>query len=252
MSRRLQASNEPWIMTDSIHHQNKLSLICLHHAGGDAHIFKPWLDFLPSWIRVVTINLPGRGVLFAENPYTDLNQLIPDLASRIQPWMNDNYAIFGHSLGALLGFEIARRSNEYNYSQPKHLFLAGREGPRLPRDEMNHLLPDEEFVQVLRDKEGTPQEILDNNELMQLLLPTIRADFQVAETYQYQPKKALHCPITVFAGLEEEPSDEDFAAWKDETSKTATLKRLPGGHFFVYTEYKSIIKNIIMSLQTCM
>lgn len=249
MPRRLQTTSDPWVVTDAIYHQNKLSLICLHHAGGDANIFQPWLEFLPSWIRLVAINLPGRSTLFTQQPYTDLNQLLPDLAARIKPWMNNNYVLFGHSLGALLAFELARCGNIYHYQQPKHLFLAGRESPRLPEDKMDHLLPDEEFIQVLRDKEGTPEEILKNHELMQLLLPIIRADFQVAETYRYQSENLLNCPISVFSGTEEEPSDDEFIAWKDETTGDFEFKRLPGGHFFVQTQFKFIIDLIVKSLQ---
>lgn len=90
MPRKLQTTSDPWVLTDSVNQPNKLSLICLHHAGGDVSVFKPWLEFLPSWLQLVCVSLPGRGVLFAEKPYTHIDALIPELASRLQPWMHNN------------------------------------------------------------------------------------------------------------------------------------------------------------------
>ena len=237
-------TSDTWLTSYSSTSFSKMRLFCFHYAGGNAQIFHPWLPLLPAGLELIAINLPGRGILFDKPPYTDLNKLTSHLIKKLTPWLNKPYAIFGHSLGAILAFEVTRCIRRFNYPLPKHLFLAGREGPHIADEQQNYLLPDEKFFQVLREKEGTPEAILENKDLMKLLLPAIRADFELAETYQCQQEPPLSCPITVLGGLQEETTEEEFATWEKETTGEFKLNFLPGNHFFIHTQYEAIIDMI--------
>lgn len=217
--------------------QATLRLFCCHYAGGGALSFRSWSDSLPLAVEVCAIELPGRGSRLMERPFTRLEPLIQELTPVLLPYLNKPFAFFGHSMGALVSFELARiLRKEYGLS-PVHLFVSGRRAPQVPDpDPPIHTLPEREFLDELRRYNGTPESVLENAELMQLFLPTLRADFAVLETYVYTPEPLLDCPITAFGGLEDwKASCDDLEAWREQTNAEFSLQMFPGDHFFIHS-----------------
>lgn len=217
--------------------QAKLRLFCFHYAGGGALSFRSWSDSLPPTVEVCAIELPGRGTRLMEPPFTQLEPLIQELTPVLLPYLNKPFAFFGHSMGALVSFELARILRKKYDLSPVHLFVSGRRAPQVPDpDPPIHTLPEHEFLDELRRYNGTPESVLENAELMQLFLPTLRADFAVLETYVYTPEPLLDCPITAFGGLEDwKASCDDLEAWREQTNAEFSLQMFPGDHFFIHS-----------------
>jgi medium-chain acyl-[acyl-carrier-protein] hydrolase len=239
-----------WVTCPKPKPQAKLRLFCFHYAGGGALIFRPWSDSLPPTVEVCAIELPGRGTRLMEPPFTQLEPLIQELTRVLLPYLDKPFAFFGHSMGALVSFELARiLRRDYGLS-PVHLFVSGRRAPQLPDpDPPIHTLPEPEFLDELRRYNGTPEAVLENAELMQLLLPSLRADFAVLETYVYTPEPPLECPITTFGGLSDrEASRDELEAWRDQTSAAFSLEMFPGDHFFVHSAQPLLLQALSREL----
>jgi medium-chain acyl-[acyl-carrier-protein] hydrolase len=157
------------------------------------------------------------------------------IADRIAPEIDIPYALYGHSMGATIAFELARELNRRHWAPPQHLFVSGRRAPQSPRTEPKTFnLPDDEFIAELRRLNGTPSEVLENPELLELFMGLLRADFELVETYQYHPAEQLSCPITVYGGLhDKEVPAESCQAWKEQTSARCNVRMVSGDHFFV-------------------
>lgn len=197
--------------------------------------FRSWPNSLPPTVEVCPVELPGRGTRLKEPPFTRLSPLVQAIAHAILPHLDKPFAFFGHSMGALVSFELTRLLRR-NYSRsPVHLFVSASRAPQVPDpDPPIHALPEPEFLEELRCLNGTPKEVLENTELMQLLLPILRADFAVIETYVYAPEPAQDFPITAFGGLQDrEVSCDALEAWREQTSASFSLQMLPGNHFFI-------------------
>jgi medium-chain acyl-[acyl-carrier-protein] hydrolase len=166
-----------------------------------------------------------------------MDALVSDVAEAISPFLDLPFVFFGHSLGALVSFELAHRLSEEFGATPGHLFVSGCRGPHLPRIGSDiHQLPEEQFVAELRDLNGTPREVLENPDLIRTMMTTLRADFKLAETYICSVKSPLSCPITVFGGSEDSlVPQEALEAWKAHTTNSCNLWVLPGDHFFLHT-----------------
>ncbi len=185
-----------------------------------------------------------------ERPFTQLEPLVPTLASALLPYLDKPFAFFGHSMGGLVSFELARLlRREYGLS-PVHLFVSAHRAPQVPDpDAPIHALPNPEFLQELRRYNGTPEAVLENAELMQLLLPTLRADFAVVETYAYTPEQPLDCPITAFGGLDDrEVSSNELEAWREQTKASFVLKMFPGDHFFLDSAKPLLLQSLSQKL----
>jgi len=233
----------PWITCPQPNPQAKLRLFCLPYAGGGASSFRDWPAQLPSWIEVCPIELPGRGSRFQEPPYTRLAPLIKDLTQALLPYLNMPFAFFGHSMGALVSFELTQCLSQTYSLTPACLAVAGRPAPHLSsRNNPIHTLPDPEFLEKIRDFNGTPAPILANAELMQILLPILRADFAVIETCAYTPQPLLSCAIAAFGGLHDpKVSCPDLEAWREQTRSTFLLHLLPGDHFFIHAAQSQLL-----------
>jgi medium-chain acyl-[acyl-carrier-protein] hydrolase len=173
------------------------------------------------------------------------------LRQAIQPHLNKPFALFGHSMGATIGFELARELRRQHASGPVHLFVSGGRAPQIPDpDPPIHHLPEKEFIAGLRRFNGTPEEVLRNPELMGLFLPILRADLAALETYSYTPGEPLDCSISAFGGLEDEKvSQDELAAWRDQTRGAFTLRMLPGDHFFLRTARTLLLHAISQDLR---
>src|SRR4028119_1169798 len=228
---------DTWVSWRAPNPQASLRLFCFPYAGGAALTFRTWPDSLPSAIEICPVELPGRGKRITSVPFTRLQLLVQALALALLPYLDKPFAFFGHSMGGLVSFELARLlRREYGLS-PVHLFVSAHRAPQVPDpDAPIHALPNPEFLQELRRYNGTPEAVLENAELMQLLLPTLRADFAVVETYAYTPEPPIDCPITAFGGLDDrEVTCNELEAWREQTNASFVLKMFPGEHFFLHS-----------------
>lgn len=234
---RTPAPTTPWVTPGRRSPQERLTLFCFPYAGGSASIYRNWAAKLPAFVNVCPVQLPGRGPRTKEPSYTNLEAMVADLAKNSLPLMEQPFAFFGHSMGALISFELARTLKREHGLAPVHLFLSGRRAPQVPDTEpLTYNLPDAEFIEELRHLKGTPSEVLEHPELMQLLLPLLRTDFEVCQTYQYVPGELLDCPMSVFGGLEDDGVlREHLEPWKELTSGPFILRMLPGDHFFLHS-----------------
>ena len=240
----LTQSLNAWVTCPTPRPHAKLRLFCFHYAGGGALSFRNWSAELPATIEVCPIQLPGREKRLREPAFTRLEPLIQALTSSILPFLDQPFACFGHSMGGLIAFELARHIRRHYGLHPSHLFISGCRAPQIPRIELPiHALPDAEFLEELRRLNGTPEAVIADTELMKLLLPTLRADFALNETYIYQNEPPLDCPITVFGGLQDPDINRDqLAAWRSQTRAAFSLHMLPGDHFFLHQERSLLVK----------
>jgi medium-chain acyl-[acyl-carrier-protein] hydrolase len=231
----LAGALDRWIPFRKPDSQTRLRLICLPYAGAGALIFRKWSDALPRDIEVCPIQLPGRGTRLTEPPFTKLSCLIEALTRALDPLLDKPFAFFGHSLGALIGFELARQIRRQYGVHPVRLFASAGRAPQIPhRAPPIHTLPDNQFLTELRRLNGTPRELLDHEELMEVMLPILRADFALYETYLYSTEPPLNCPISAFGGLQDRRvSASDLGAWRSQTSASFSLRMVPGDHFFL-------------------
>jgi medium-chain acyl-[acyl-carrier-protein] hydrolase len=201
-------------------------------------------------VEVCPIQLPGREDRIREASFKHLSPLIQVLTGTIRPYLNIPFALFGHSMGGLIGFELARHLRTQCDPEPTHLFISGRQAPQIrDRHPRLHTLPESEFLQEIRCLNGTPQSVLSNVELMQLLLPILRADFSICGTYTYIDEPPLNCPITVFGGTDDpEAPAEVLAGWSTQTLATFSLQMLPGDHFFLHDSQSLLLEMLSRQL----
>lgn len=242
---------DSWIAHRKPNPQARLRLFCFPYAGTGASIFRTWSNGLPAEIEVCPVQLPGRATRLMEAPFTSLSPLVKALAEALVPLLDKPFAFFGHSLGALVGVELARQLRRQSGIQPVHLFASAARAPQIPpRHRPIHALPDKEFLVELRRLNGTPGNVLEDAELMQIMLPVLRADFAVYESYVYSPEPPLDCFISAFGGLQDARiTRDDLEAWRDQTSASFSLKMFPGDHFFVNTAQPLLLE--ILSRDLC-
>jgi medium-chain acyl-[acyl-carrier-protein] hydrolase len=198
-------------------------------------MYRLWSDRLPADLEVCAIQLPGRERRIREPAFTEIPRLVRALADALPEYLGVPFAFFGHSMGALVCFELARLLCSERGLCPVGLFVAGHRAPQHPATDagMRHL-GDREFIAELRSIGGTPEAALEQPELMELLLQPLRADITACETYTYTPGPPLDYPITAFGGLEDQyVSAAHLAGWAEHTTRGFALRLLPGGHFFV-------------------
>lgn len=224
----------PWFTSQQPNPRARLRLFCFPYAGGSAAIYRLWPQNLPSEVEVCVAHLPGRGMRLREQPFTSLDALVDAAAEAIAPSLDKPFTFFGHSMGAMISFELARRLRDQGRPQPTHLFVSGRPAPQLPNHDISHNLPEAELRRELLRLNGTPREVLENPELMELMLPLLRADFSVVETYVYRRGVPLDCSLTAFGGIrDKQVSREQLEAWSEQTVGEFALRMLPGDHFFL-------------------
>lgn len=250
-------SDSPWILRAANHGaaeraKAQVLLYCFAFAGGSATAYLPWQRSLPSGVGLRAIQLPGRGLRFNEPPSTDFDGIAATLADVVrQDACETPFAFFGHSLGALFAFEVARHLDAAGTVLPGTLFVSGRSGPRYPRMESGlHKLDDDGLIEALRQYNGTPEEILNDRAYMRMLLPAIRADFAMAANYEYRSARPLDVPLTVLAGNEDRHAPEDRALlWQQETRQPIQLHVLPGDHFFILSDPGAVLSLITPQLE---
>jgi medium-chain acyl-[acyl-carrier-protein] hydrolase len=238
--------SDRWVPSPRPRPRAPLRLFCLPHAGGGASLFRHWAHALPEWIELRPIQLPGREDRLSEPPFTDLRAAVHALAEALAPHLDRPFALFGHSMGALLAFELARRLRRHAGSGPTHLLVAAHGAPQVPdpRPPIHHL-PEPDFLERLRALQGTPEEVLQDDELRALFLPILRADFALCESYAYTSREPLDCPITALGGLQDrEVTRKALSAWAAHTIAGFRLRMLPGDHFFLQSARSELLRAI--------
>jgi len=209
-----------------------------------------WAKQLPDSVELIAVQPPGRTTRMFESAYTDMDNLTNDLLKVIQKHINKPYVLFGHSLGSRIAFELMAKLKNNGLVLPEYFIASGSRGPNKTIIKKSiYNLPEEEFVVELKTLNGTPEEILQNKELMELYIPLLRADFQIADTYSCSSDVKFDCPVSVFGGEDDdEISFSDLSSWNDFFLHEAEVKMLPGNHFFIDKNQELVISyvNIIL------
>ena len=227
-----------------------VNLICLHYAGGNAYSFNAFRPYLDGRLNMITPELPGRGLRYGEPLLTDVYAMANDVFSTIAHRLEEPFAIYGHSMGAIVAYLLARRIEEEKLPPPVHLFCSGSRAPSVPCQSKYYNLPRAEFIARLKELGGSPDEVLGNAEVMEFYIPIIRADFEAVETYQYQPGEKLNTPVTVLISKDDRISYADAEAWQQETYQPVSVLNFPGDHFFILDHAYDICRVIMRRLLT--
>jgi medium-chain acyl-[acyl-carrier-protein] hydrolase len=240
-----------WIASSKRNPRARLRLFCFPYAGGAASIFRNWSDGLPADVEVCPIQFPGHGTRLLEPPFSRLSLLVDSLAEVLIPLLDRPFAFFGHSLGSLVSFELARRLRANHQITPVRLIASAGPAPQIPhRGRPIHHLPEREFSMELHRLSGTPNELLNNPELMDIVMPSLRADFALYESYRYSSELPLNCPISTFGGMNDEKvSHRDLEGWRDQTNGSFSIRMFPGDHFFLKTTQPLVLRALSQELR---
>lgn len=241
-----------WLVSSREKPNGKVRLFSFPFAGGSAATYRLWQDDLPESIGSSPVELPGRGRRLSEPPFHHLTEIVDALAQALSPFFDKPFAFFGHSMGALISFELCRRLRRDGNVFPVHLFVSGRRAPHLPKLEpASYNLPEPEFIERLRCLNGTSRAVLDHPELMQLMIPLLRADFSVSDRYEYKTEPPLDCPVTVFGGIGDvETTREQLEQWHEHTTSVFSLHMFPGDHFFLHSAQPEMLSIIARQLRS--
>ena len=224
-----------WLSCPRPQAQVRARLLCLPHAGGSPTAFRPWAADMPPDVEMLVLRLPGREARLRETPLTHVDEVVGPLAEALSPLLDVPLVVFGHSLGAMLGFELCRSMRRAGLPAPKRLVVSGRNAPGVGRSLTLHTLSDQELVaEVQRIYGGIPQAILDEPELLALTLPVLRADLAVNETHELSDEAPLECGIEAYGGLDDpHVSLAGLEGWGAHTSASFAAERCEGDHFYL-------------------
>lgn len=241
----------PWLVNRKPNRRASVRLFCFPYAGGGDSIFHSWQEGFSDRIEVCPVQLPGRDSRIAEPPYTDMDQLVRVAAQALTPHLDRPFALFGHSMGALIAFELARHLRREYSAQPVHLFVSGRCSPQTMSEPLDLKLFDCEFPEILRrNNNSTPEEALENPELMDLVLPVLRADLLLCNSYIYTPGPPFSFSITTFGGLADPGVPRHcLEGWREHTTGRFVLRMLPGDHFFLNSSRLPLVEAISKELE---
>jgi len=223
----------------------RVRVFCFPHAGGNAAAYRSWPRGVPSGLEICPIELPGRRGRWAERPHRSCPELAREVAHAIGRWLDRPFVFFGHSLGSLVAFEVARALRRAGGPLPRHLYASARRAPQLPAEgEMLHRLPDERLIaEVCGGHRALPDDLAAQPDLLRQLLAPLRADLEVHETYRYTPEPPLRCAITALGGTTDPlAAVHELWAWREQAEGPFTLRMFSGGHFYLQAQERGVLK----------
>ncbi|MGW3206157.1 thioesterase II family protein [Streptomyces sp. NPDC001135] len=226
-------------------------VFCLPYAGGGAGLYRTWSRSAVAGAAFVPVQLPGRENRLHEPPERDFDTLAERLAQALAPWTGERYALFGHSMGGLLAYELAHRLHALTGRPADLLAVSACAAPDLERPAFRiHDLPRDEFVEALRRLGGTPQEVFEHEELLDLCLPRIRADFSVLASYRYVPRPALAVPVTALCGTRDARVPvRSVESWRAHTDRAFRLHLVDDDHFFLHGHAQAVLDHVLGGLR---
>jgi len=241
-----------WLQWPRARSDASVRLFCFHHAGVGASVYRQWGFDLPASLEVAAIQLPGRANRLAESPVADIPSLIEALVSNLAPHLNGRFAFFGHSMGAVVAHELAHALRNHGLPSPSHLIVSGRKAPTVRnRFPMLQHLPDNLFVAEINNRYGgIAPEILQHQDILDLLLPCLRADITALENFSVPARAPFDIPITVFGGdSDRQTLVEDLEPWELETTAGCDIRVFPGGHFYLDALRDRVLAEIVKILR---
>lgn len=232
---------------------NKTRLFCFPYAGGSAMVYNQWAAYLDRSVVLRPVELAGRGNRIHEPLYQDIPAAVMDIYKLIADEIDRMpYALFGHSMGCLITYELAQFLRERGKPQPVHIFFSGKGAPHIRRNDekMFHLMSDERFRDEVLKLGGTPPEFFEHPELLDLFLPVLKNDFRITETaVRHSHVRPLESSITVFLGKDDDLDDDECQGWKAHTQQTCNIRYFDGGHFFLHDHAQQVVQHINHILQ---
>ncbi len=231
----MSTGDSTWLTSPRPLEEPAARLFCFPYAGGAASIYKPWVDLLPPSVEIQSVQLPGRPGRMNEATVDQISDLLQPLVEAIEPLTDVPFAFYGHSMGSLIAFEVTKRLADEFRLQPDRLFVAARRAPHMvSRNQTLHQQPLPKVREFLRSLRAVPNEVLDNDELMQLLLPALRADLKLDGLYEYTPGPGVPCPVVAFTGQDDQyVLRPEIAGWAMHAGGGFDLRIVPGDHFFM-------------------
>jgi medium-chain acyl-[acyl-carrier-protein] hydrolase len=236
----------PWLLTLRPAWNTRAQVFFFPYAGGSGQMYRGLTRALAPDLGAFAVELPGRGDRYGEKRFDRLTALVPVLMEKVSPFFVPPFAFFGHSMGATIAFELARELKRAGLPLPVRLFASARRAPHLPgASEQFHALSDAAFKKRLRTLGGTPAEVLENEELLEVVMPTLRADFALSETYAHVPAAPLDLPISMFGGSgDPEATREELEPWAEHSSRDSRLRIFPGNHFFIHSNAEAVMQAV--------
>src|SRR5947209_367671 len=218
----------------------RLRLFAFPFGGGSASVFRNWSSAFPDQIEVCPVQLPGREGRGGEKPFTNMSQMLQALVPIVNSYADLPFAFFGHSMGALIAFELGRHPR-LQRKNLVHVFVSSCRAPHdMPRGLRRHQLSEQELTSEMR-RLGTPEEALNSPEILEYLMPIMRADFQLVDTYEYMAGDLLCCPVSAFAGqTDAEVHEEHLVEWKRYTTSPFRSERFAGNHFYIAGDIRPV------------
>lgn len=245
--RELEQRSAGWLRCLRPREEALLRLFCFPYAGGGSAAYRAWPAGLPEAAEVWAVQLPGREGRLAERPFTELRALLAAMAPRLLPALLDlPFVFFGHSMGALISFELTRHLRRHAGLRPEHLLVSARRAPQLPAARAPiHALPENLFKEEILQFSGTPPGVFADEELARIFLPLLRADLALCETYEYEEDDILSVPVTAFGGTRDEGVEpRHLEAWCEQTTAPCAVHLFEGGHFYLRDSQPALLDKV--------
>ena len=240
-----------WIFRGQPRDAARIRLVCFPHGGGGPQAYRSWADNLPNWIDVVSVNPPGRGARLRDDAVDDMGVAVGAIMDALKPFLDMPMVLFGHSVGALVAFEVARALEAGGLIQPLRVMVSGLPAPQIAAQSATlHDASDDTLLAAIAKLGLLPAESLQNSELRKLLLEPLRADFALCERHQIAPETGISCPLTALGGREDELASEgDLAAWRGRTSSRFSVRLFDGGHFYTQSSRDELLAYITETVE---
>lgn len=243
--------NERWFRVFKPSPSAKMRLFCFPYGGSGPSVFRDWADHFSDDIEVIGVLYPGRESRTTEPLTPDIKQMAEAMLPTILQYLDKPFAFFGHSMGALISFELTRLLSAECSSLPEHLFVSAADAPHVVKSDPIHHLPEEEFLQALIGLNGMPREVLENTEFLEYVLPIIRSDFSACANYRYSEGPLVSCPVTAYGGSNDPRVDPQYVEqWCQYAGARFQVKMFAGDHFFMTSHQREMISAIHQELCT--